>query len=356
MHISTVEFVEKQGQTVMQVDTGYITPQLIDDAGSFVNPVFEPILADPSVVRDPNTGLFYAYGTQDNWGDGHGSRLIPILRSANLVDWEVVGQAFSAKPAWKDEGGLWAPDVSYVNGRYYLYYAYSTWGDPNPGIGVAVASSPKGPFIDKGKLFTSKEVNVPNSIDPFFFEENGEKYLFWGSFSDAPTQGTYGVRLADDGFSVPNPGEKFKIAAGDWEAVTIHKREGFYYFFGSKGSCCEGANSQYHVLVARSADLRGPYLDRNGKDIAERGHGTLLLQGNETFAGPGHNARLIQDDNGADWLLYHGIDKSQGTVSSGASRRMLMLDQIIWRDGWPEIDGGVPSTTPKKAPWFNPKN
>lgn len=320
--------------------------------GTYTNPVFEPVLADPSVIRDPETGYFYAYGTQDNWGDGQGSRLIPILRSPDLVNWQVAGQALEKKPTWKENGGLWAPDVNQVNGRYHLYYAYSTWGDPNPGIGVAVADAPAGPFTDHGKLFTSAEVNVPNSIDPFFLEENGEKYLFWGSFSDAPTQGTYGVKLSADGLSVPDLSQKFKIAAGDFEAVMIHKRDGYFYFFGSKGSCCDGANSQYHVLVARSKNLRGPYLDRNGNDIAGRGNGTLLLKGNDTIAGPGHNARLVQDDAGTDWLIYHGIDRSQGKVSSGASRRMLMLDPITWRDGWPEIEGGVPSTTPRKAPQF----
>src|SRR5690606_7902589 len=166
----------------------------------------------------------------------------------------------------------------------------------NPGIGVAVAEKPVGPFVDNGKLFTSEEVGVPNSIDPFFLEEAGQKYIFWGSFSTAPTQGTYGVPLSDDGVSVPDLSKKFKIAAGDFEAVMIHKRKDYYYFFGSKGSCCDGANSQYHVLVARSKNLKGPYLDKNGDDIAVRGKGTLLLKGNDTFVGPGHNAPLITDD------------------------------------------------------------
>lgn len=84
----------------------------------------------------------------------------------------------------------------------------------------------------------------------------------------------------------------------------------------------------------------------------ERGHGTLLLQGNETYAGPGHNARIITDDQGTDWFLYHGIDRTQGKVSSGASRRVLMLDQLDWVDGWPEIKGSAPSTTPQPAPQF----
>src|SRR5690606_22911931 len=328
---------------VQQPDTSVAT---------YTNPVFEPILADPTVIRDPETGFFYAYGTQDNWGDGQGSRLVPIIRSTNLVDWQVVGQAFQQKPSWKEDGGIWAPDVNIVNGKYHLYYAYSTWGDPNPGIGVAVADQPTGPFTDHGKVFTSEEVGVPNSIDAFYFEEEGEKYLFWGSFSNAPTQGTFAVKLADDGLSAPELSQKVKIAAGDFEAVMIHKRGDYYYFFGSKGSCCEGADSKYHVLVARSENLMGPYVDKAGYAITDRGKGTLFMEGNARIAGPGHNARLIADDEGTDWFRYHGIDRAKGKVSSGASRRMLMLDKVSWRDGWPEIAGRVPSTTPQAAPVF----
>lgn len=319
----------------------------------YINPVFEPILADPSVVRDPKSGVFYAYGTEDNWGDGVGNRVVPIIRSENLVSWTWVGQAFTTKPSWKTAGNIWAPDVVYVDGKYVMYYSYSTWGDPNPGIGIATASEASGPFTDHGKLFTSKEVDVPNSIDPHFFEEDGKKYLFWGSFSSAPTQGTFVVDLSEDGMSVPDLSQKTKIAAGDFEAVMIHQKDDHYYFFGSKGSCCEGANSQYHVLVARSKNLKGPYLDRNGNDIAQRGRGTVLLRGDDTFAGPGHNSRIVTDDEGTDWLLYHGIDKSQGAVATGASRRTLMLDKIVWQDGWPRIEGGVPSTTRLEGPVFN---
>lgn len=317
------------------------------------NPVFEPILADPTVVRDPRTGLFYAYGTEDNWGDGVGNRVVPIVSSENLTSWTLVGQAFSTKPNWKNSGNIWAPDVVYMDGKFVMYYSYSTWGDANPGVGVATAEQPAGPFTDQGKLFTSNEINVPNSIDPHFFEEGGHRYLFWGSFSNAATQGTYVVDLSDDGLSVPDLSQKTKIAAGDFEAVMIHKREDYYYFFGSKGSCCEGANSQYRVLVARSTNLKGPYLDRDGHDISERGRGTILLQGSEIFAGPGHNSRIMTDDEGTDWLLYHGIDRAQGTVSSGATRRPLMLDKIEWRDGWPSIGGAIPSAMRTKAPVFN---
>ncbi len=217
---------------------------------TYSNPVFEPILADPTVVRDPKSKMFYAYGTADNWGDGKGQRLVSILQSTDLVSWTWIGTAFPTKPSWKVEGGIWAPDVVQLNGKYIMYYAYSTWGDPNPGIGVALADRPEGPFTDQGKLFDSKEIDVPNSIDPYFFTENGQNYLFWGSFSDANTQGTYGVELDENGTAVPDLNKKFKVAAGDFEAVVIYKRKGYYYFIGSKGPCCDTAG-EWNTVVKR---------------------------------------------------------------------------------------------------------
>lgn len=318
----------------------------------YSNPVFEPVLADPTVVRDLNTGLFYAFGTADDWGDGTGTRMVPVLKSADLTQWEYVKNALPSKPNWKQEGGIWAPDVNQVNGKYYMYYAYSTWGDPDPGIGLAIADAPGEDFIDQGKVFLSSEVDVPNSIDPCFFEEDSKKYLFWGSFSDLQTQGTYVVELTDDGKEARDLNKKIKIAAGDWEAVMIHKKDNYYYFFGSKGSCCEGVNSKYHVLVGRSEHLLGPYIDQEGRNITERGTGTLLVQGNEKFVGTGHNAQIISDDAGDDWLLYHGIDIKQGNLSSGISRRVLLLDKLEWEDGWPLIEDKQASTEKQQAPVF----
>jgi len=319
---------------------------------SYQNPVFEPILADPTVVKAQD-GWFYAYGTMDDWGDGKGSHLVPVVRSKDLVKWTFVNDAFTQKPSWKDKGGIWAPDVAVVNGKYHMYYAYSTWGDPNPGVGLAVADKPEGPFTDLGKLFLSSEVDVPNSIDPFYMESDGKKYVFWGSFSDKPTQGTYGVELSADGKSVPDLSKKFKVAAGDFEAVMIQQKGDYYYFFGSKGSCCEGANSKYHVLVGRSKSFKGPFLDKEGKNLTERGTGSILIQGNEKYAGTGHNAKLITDKKGTDWMLYHAIDRNTPKVSAGANRRVLMLDKVTWKDGWPEISNAAPSVSNTVAPVLN---
>ena len=310
------------------------------------NPVFEPVLADPSVVRSGD--YFYAYGTEDDWGSEGGYKLVPVVRSVNLVDWKFMNNAFQLKPRWKNEGGIWAPDVTEVGDRFYMYYSYSTWGDPNPGIGLAIADTPTGPFTDQGKLFLSDEIGVPNSIDPFYIEEEGQKYLFWGSF-----HGIYAIQLREDGKAVI--GDKTLIAHTHLEAPLIHKRGGFYYFFGSEGSCCAGANSSYRVRVGRSASLLGPYYDKQGNNLATGPYGELLISGNEVdygFAGPGHIAEVITDDEGTDWLLYHAIPKNNPFLDNGASRRPLMLDRLEWEDGWPVIQNQQPSLTTRPGPVF----
>ncbi len=326
--------------------------QIISDSTKYKNPVFEPILADPSIVKSED-GWFYAYGTMDNWGDGKGVHKVPVLKSRDLVNWQFVKDAFLEKPNWKKEGGIWAPDVVRVKDQYFMYYSISTWGDPNPGIGLAIAARPDGSFTDHGKVFLSDEVNVPNSIDPFYFEENGHKYLFWGSYSNAPSQGTFAIELTADGTEIMNIKNKVKIAAGDFEGVMIHKRKDYYYFFGSKGSCCDGENSTYQVSVGRAKSLLGPYFDQEGREITSRGSGTLLMQRTSGYAGPGHNSRLFSDDSGKDWMLYHAIQVENPRVSSGANRRVLMLDQILWEDNWPEIKDASPSSSYQYKPTYN---
>ncbi|SDN89464.1 family 43 glycosylhydrolase [Alkalicoccus daliensis] len=306
----------------------------------YENPVFEPVLADPSIIQGED-GFYYAYGTEDDWGDGEGSRLVPIVRSSNLVDWEYVDEAFENSPDWKEDGGIWAPDIAYYNDQYYLYYSVSTWGDSNPAIGVATADAPEGPFEDQGKLFDSLEIDVPNSIDPQLFVDDGVPYLFWGSW-----HGIWGIELTEDGLDYQ--GEKFQIAGTDFEAPYILKREGEYIFFGSKGSCCEGQFSEYRVAAGKADSLEGPYLDQQGVDLLQSS-GTLLLSEGSQFVGPGHNA-IITDEAGEDWIVYHAIDRDNPWIGSGATRRPLMIDPIHWEDGWPVMENGTPGEGVQEGP------
>lgn len=317
-------------------------------SGMYQNPVFTPDFADPTVIK-AGDGWYYAYGTENTWTDGV-HHIVPIIKSKNLIDWQYVNDAFKAHPKWKSEGGIWAPDISFLNGKYLMYYSFSTWGDPNPGIGLAVANKPEGPFVDQGKVFDSKSIGVANSIDPYFIQVKTKKkitnYIFWGSF-----HGIFGVELNDDLKSIK--GEKFQIANNAFEAVYIKERKGKFYFFGSLGSCCDGANSQYRVAVAVADDIKGPYKDKNGISILTPGaEGSLLIAGNkaEGWVGPGHNSKIITDNKGNDYMFYHAIDIKNPHLPGGATRRPMMLDRIKWVKNWPEIQGQKPCLEPQRKP------
>ena len=340
------------GSVIVKAVNGNFESNTLVYSYPYQNPVFKPILADPTVFRDPVSNKFYAYGTEDLWSTDNKNHVVAVVTSSNLVNWKYVSDAFTVKPSWKVNGAIWAPDIAYVNGKYHLYYSYSIWTDVNPGIGLAIADRPEGPFMDLGKLFLTTDIGVPNSIDPFYIEDNGKKYLFWGSYSSIDAQGTYGIQLSDDGRTVPDMTKKFKITAGDFEGVSLFKKNNYYYFVGSKGGCCAGENSTYQLRVARSTSLQGPYLDKNGVDITARSAGTIILQSNEKFAGPGHNARVMTDKKGDDWVLYHGMDKSNAVIN-GVNQRALMLDKLVWdSDGWPTVNNGTPSSDKRALPEF----
>jgi arabinan endo-1,5-alpha-L-arabinosidase len=280
-------------------------------------------------------GAFYAYATYQNWDAQRDRRLIPIIRSWNLIDWEYVGQAFATKPNWLDEEGLWAPEIGVLDGRYVLYYSFATFESTNPGIGVATATVPGDTFTDRGKLFSSAEIGIPNSIDPCLVVDDGTPYLFWGSF-----QGIYGIRLAPDGLTTS--GNPFQIAGPGVEAAYLINRGEYYYLFGSRGTCCSGADSTYHVVVGRSKRLTGGYENRAGTSLLT-GSGTMVLHGDDTFAGPGHND-VVHDDSGTEWLVYHAYERANPWVGP-IPRRVLMLDPLRWDDGWPTVNTSTPSRT-----------
>ncbi len=304
---------------------------------TYQNPVIDTSLPDPTVIRAQD-GYFYLYATEN-------IRNVPIYRSADLVTWRYMGTCFTdqTRPQMVPDGSIWAPDINYVNGQYVLYYSKSTWGGEwQCGIGVATAQRPSGPFTDHGKLFISSEIGVQNSIDPFFIEEDdGRKYLFWGSF-----RGIYGIELSDDGLSVKPGAEKVQIAGTLTEGTYIYKHDGYYYLFGSAGTCCEGLNSTYRVVVARSEELFGPYLNKAGFEAMENNF-TPLLQKSNKVVGPGHNSEIVQDDAGQYWMLYHGFDAADPDAG-----RKVYMDQITWdKTGWPQIRNRQPSSS-AEAPLF----
>ncbi len=121
------------------------------------------------------------------------------------------------------------------------------------------------------------------------------------------------------------------------EGTYIHKRGKYYYLFGSAGSCCEGARSTYRVTYGRSENLFGPYVDKKGQRLLDN-HYEVMINGDDTFVGTGHNAEFITDDYGQDWIIYHGYKKAEADDG-----RVVFLSRVDWKDGWPEVAGGAPA-------------
>lgn len=323
----------------------------------YKNPVYGSDFPDPTVIRAKN-GTFYTYATG-----------CKALSSSNLVNWTKQSNAIN-RPTWNDstyvngEGkkvtdyySLWACDVSYLDGKYYMQYASALWGNGyRTGIGVAVSDGPTG-FTDKGKLFRSTEIGVWNSIDPCFYQEKDKKYIIWGSFHDICI-----AELEDDGLAVKNfkpinnpydasKQKRFsgatKIAGGAFEGPMIYKRGKYYYLFCSVGSCCEGEKSTYRTVVGRSTSIKGPYVNKQGGDMKNDNY-TTIIKGNDRWKGPGHNSEIITDDEGQDWLLYHCYDRN-----NNFNGRLLLLDRIDWDDqDWPVINDGTPSSDEHDGPVF----
>lgn len=300
-------------------------------ADKYSNPVIDYSLPDPSIIKGED-GYFYLYATED-------IRNLPIHRSKDLVNWEFVGTAFTdaTRPDFEPEGGIWAPDINKIGDKYVLYYSMSVWGGEwTCGIGCAVSDRPEGPFKDCGMMFRSNGIKVQNSIDPFYIEDNGHKYLFWGSF-----RGIYAIELSEDGLSLKSGSSPVQIAGTAYEGTYIHKRGGYYYMFAPIGSCCEGLKSTYTTVVGRSTSLFGPYLDKKGQSMMDNHH-EILIHKNDSFVGTGHNSEIVSDNAGTDWLFYHAVSVAN------PDGRVLMLDKIDWIDGWPSVEGNSPSVKSEK--------
>lgn len=307
---------------------------------TYTNPVITfSSVADPTVIRTDEG--FYLYATQTN------SYWIPIYFSKDLVNWEFKRSAFRKATRPTEDvlpggGAFWAPEIRYINGKYVLYFSWAKWGDGSISYtAVATSDSPVGDFLNAKPLLITDDFGS-NCIDQFYYEEDGKKYMFVGSFN-----GIYVTKLTDDGLSVKRgadgkPVLKKQVCGRAFEGTNIYKKGKYYYLFASMNNCCpnNGMDSKYKVVVGRSENLLGPYVDRKGKDMLDNSWELVLEGDGETFFGPGHNSIIIPDDAGTDWMIYHSYVKENGTVGG----RLGMLDRIVWSaDGWPTIKKCVPS-------------
>jgi len=291
-------------------------------------------------IHDPSTIIkcqdkYYLFGT----GNG-----ILTKSSTDKVLWNAGPAIFARAPVWTTNavpgfaGIFWAPDVFYLNGRYCLYYAVSTLGSQVSAIGLVTnptldPTNPSYQWTDQGPVIQSGIGSAYNTIDPSVtFDAAGSPWMSFGSYWN----GIYIVQLDPlTGLRIAANSPTYRVAYNSSiEASCVFRRGGYYYLFADWGSCCSGVNSTYNVRLGRSTSITGPYLDRDGVDLAANG-GTLFLQGTGKFTGPGHLG--ILSEGGAQYFSYHYYDAGAWAPWYNAyGIADFDLEPLSWTpDAWP---------------------
>jgi arabinan endo-1,5-alpha-L-arabinosidase len=337
--------------------SGCATPEL-RPAATYSNPVLDADFPDPAVLK-ASDGAYYVYATQTQTDTGMIN--LQVARSSDLVRWEQLGEALPLKPSWASRTqDFWAPHVTEAEGRYYLYYSAkpdAALGDESRGLCLAVATAdrPEGPFRDSGRPLQCGPGFV--SIDPMAYDDpaTGKRLLYWGSgFGPIKVRELAADRLSFAPGSAakdlvnPAKGEDPDVYQRLIEGAWVIRRDGWYYLFYSGDNCC-GPKAHYAVMVARSRSATGPF---ETLAAATGAPSSVILEQSGTWVAPGHNS-IIRDSRGEDWIVYHAVDsrKPRERASDEVNtRRIMLIDRIVWRDGWPRIEGNGPSSDRQAAP------
>lgn len=301
---------------------------------------------DPSIMKEGNTWYVFATGRAPNGQ-------MAIRCSQDLQTWKLCGQVFTEIPDWiqKESPGtkeLWAPDISFFDGVYHLYYAYSLFGKNTSGIALATnktldAASPKYKWEDQGIVLRSGQGDDFNAIDPnLVLDASGQAWLafgsFWSGIKMRRIDRATGKLSADDTHLYALASRERPAGAPpgtpelppNWEAIEapfIIRHGEYYYLFVSWDLCCRGVKSTYRTMVGRSRTVTGPYVDAAGKPMAEGG-GKQILTGNEQWLGPGGESLYV--DKEQTIMVFHAYDTQTGKPA-------LQVSTVGWKDGWPVV-------------------
>jgi len=301
------------------------------------------LVHDPTIIRSGN--MYYVLSTDPGTTNGQVGDL-PILCSSDQINWSRCGQVFNTIPSWITTlypgiTTLWAPDVSYFNGVYHVYYTASTFGTNTSSIGLATAPTMAGPWTDSGgPILQSTSHSAYNAIDPNILVDYGtgttmqHVWLSYGSFYGGiyqrelnPATGallttnTTNYHLASQPAMTGNP----------IEGASLVQKNGYYYLFASLGSCCNSnfTTDTYEIVVGRGTSPNGPFLDQSGTDMLNNG-GTVVLSSSGEFTAPGGEFVYTDATNG-DLITFHALSDNQNGLD------YLFVNQLTWPNNWPQI-------------------
>jgi arabinan endo-1,5-alpha-L-arabinosidase len=300
-----------------------------------------PIL-DPSVIRQGDT--YYVFST-DVVGVPSGSNL-PIRCSGDQTNWRVCGAVFHGIPAWvrqKVPGviGLWAPDVSFFNGLYHVYYTASMLYTQRSVIGLATnttldSSDPNYKWVDAGEVLESVPGDDFNALDPnILMDQSGSVWMTFGSYWSGIKQ----VQIdPPTGKPLPNATHSSLATRPDVpenpiEGASLMKHGDYYYLFLSVDYCCRASYLQddYKEIVGRSTSPNGPFVDMSGTSLMQGG-GTILLQAQGVWNAPGGGTAYMDSRTGDSLLVFHALKLTENGT------QYLWLKHIDWQNDWPVLN------------------
>ena len=278
---------------------------------------------------------------------------IPFLRSehfleqrcsGDLLEWHGCGYVFAQLPAWICTGypevkDLWAPDVSYFNGSYHLYYAVSVLGSQHSAIGLATNTTlderdPRYRWVDHGPVITSRPGDDFNAIDANVFVETGTKPHVWLNYGSY-WRGIFQQELDPATGKLLAGAPRYHLAEqptdrqGSVEGASMVAHDGWYYLFASAGFCClmPIERDTYQQIVGRSRSPHGPFVDQQG-DALLKGGGTVLLSTDRNWLAPGGGSVWQSSDGQQTLLTFHALHQSQNGALD------LWIERVLWNEDW----------------------
>ncbi len=296
--VSPVSFSQNNFSKVWVADNG---------DGTYKNPVLHADYSDPDAIRVGND--FYMVASSFNCVPG-----LPILHSNDLVNWQLIGHALSELPPFdvfnkpQHGNGVWAPCIRFHNNEFYIYYP-----DPDYGIYLVKAENPAGPWSVPVLIKAGKGLIDPSPL----WDDDGKVYLTYAfAGSRAGIKSVLVVaEMNSEGTSIT--GNEVMVFDGHKSHPTVegpkfYKRNGYYYIFAPAGGVTNGWQ-----LALRSKNIYGPYEEK-----------IVMAQGNSPVNGP-HQGAWVDTPAGEDWFI-HFQDK-------GAYGRIVHLQPMVWKNGWPVI-------------------
>ena len=281
-----------------------------------------PYIHDPSTIAECD-GKYYTFGT------GGGG-----LISDDGWSWH----SGAERP-----GGGAAPDVMKIGDRYLVIYG-ATGGGLGGGHNGRILTmwnktlDPKSPdfkFTKPIEVCASDGMEDQDAIDPSLLMDpnTGRLWVSYGTYF-----GTIRLIELDPQTGERMKGNKEKDIAIDCEATDLIYRDGWYYLLGTHGTCCDGVNSTYNIVVGRSKNVEGPYVDNVGRDMFHGG-GRMVIAAGGRVCGPGHFGRTVIDEGVEIMSCHYEADFDR------SGRSVLGIRPLIWKNGWPvageEFKGGT---------------